>query len=279
MSDKDKPELKALEPILDETVITDSPIANPNDQSAWNKTQEAHQLQEGDSATHIGLPPGELQMLQAQGKAEKFELYDSTKESKSQGPLENIKIEGTVSDQFLKELRAGIKAIPENERRFLEKAGVTIIAKDLVNGHAGSPAIYQPDGKNVVVGMAGFLEGSDSPTETMQTSFKISTKNPDIAGSLKHEVGHAIYDALNLEQMQELKAVIAEERAKVRNDDKEALSHLMKDDDEIFAESYAFIRGRESSRVNALIMNFPKTIALIDDILRKNKNLNPQQLI
>ncbi len=276
MSDKNKPEeLKALEPILDETVITDSPIANPADQGAWNKTQEAHQLKEGDSATHIGLPPGELQKLQAQGKAEKFEIFDPAKEAKL-GPLENIKIEGTVSDQFLKELRAGIKQIPENERRFLEKAGVKIVGKDIVNGHAGSPAIYDPESKNVVVGVAGFLEGSDTTAESSQLSYRLSARNPDIAGSLKHEVGHAIFDMLKLEQMQELKTVIAEERAKVRNDDKNALSHLLEDDDEIFAESYAFIRGRESSRVNALIMNFPKTIALIDDILRTNKDLNSQ---
>lgn len=275
MSDKNKPEeLKALEPILDETPLKEVPIGSPTDQSAWNKTQESHQLAEGDSATHIGLPPGEVQKLRAQGKAEKFELFDSTKEPKL-GPLENITIEGTVSDQFLKELRAGIKQIPENERRFLEKAGVTIVAKDIVNGHAGSPAIYDPESNRVVVGMAGFLEGSDSPSETNQTSFKLSTKNPDVAGSFKHEVGHAIYDSLKLEQMQELKNVIAEERLKVRNDDKNALSHLLEDDDELFAESYAFIRGRESLRVNALIMNFPKTIALIDDILRGNKELNP----
>ncbi|MDX2105039.1 MAG: hypothetical protein SFY67_01435 [Candidatus Melainabacteria bacterium] len=274
MSDKNKPEeLKALEPILDETLPTESPIASPSDQSAWNKTQEAHQLAEGDSATHIGLPPGEVQKLRAQGKAEKFELFDSTKESKL-GPLENITIEGTVSDQFLKELRAGIKQIPENERRFLEKAGVKIVAKDIVNGHAGSPAIYDPGSKNVVVGAAGFLEGGDSGTQTNQLSFRLSARNPDITGSLKHEVGHAIFDSLKLEQMQELKNVIAEERLNVRNDDKNALSHLLEDDDELFAESYAFIRGRESLRVNALIMNFPKTIALIDDILRKNKELN-----
>ncbi|QQR58267.1 MAG: hypothetical protein IPG59_01890 [Candidatus Melainabacteria bacterium] len=276
MSDKNKPEeLKALEPILDETVVTDSPIANPADQGAWNKTQEAHQLKDGDSATHIGLPPGELQKLQAQGKAEKFEIFDPAKEAKL-GPLENITIDGTVSDQFLKQLRAGIKEIPENERRFLEKAGVKIVAKDIVNGHAGSPAIYEPGSKKVVVGMAGFLEGGDSPTETNQTSFKLSTKNSDVAGSFKHEVGHAIFDTLKIEQLQELKAVIAEEKAKVRNDDKEALAHLLEEDDEIFAESYAFIRGRESPRVNALIMNFPRTIALIDDILRTNKDLNPQ---
>ncbi|MCW5822217.1 MAG: hypothetical protein KIT34_05405 [Cyanobacteria bacterium TGS_CYA1] len=274
MSDKNKPEeLKALEPILDETPLQEAPIGSTTDQSAWNKTQESHQLAEGDSATHIGLPPGEVQKLRAQGKAEKFELFDSTKEAKL-GPLENLTIEGTVSDQFLKELRAGIKQIPENERRFLEKAGVKITAKDIVNGHAGSPAIYDPASKNVVVGVAGFLEGGDSPAESSQLSYRLSARNPDIAGSLKHEVGHAIFDSLNLEQMQELKNVIAEERLKVRNDDKNALSHLLEDDDEIFAESYAFIRGRESLRVNALIMNFPKTIALIDDILRKNKELN-----
>lgn len=278
MSDKEvQEELEAQpETILKGSIRADVSITNPTEQKNWHQSQESHQLKDGDSATHIGLPPGDLQKLQAQGLAEKFEIVDSSKEAKTLGPLENLSIEGTVSDQFLKQLRAGIKEIPENERRFLEKAGVKIIAKDLVSGHAGSPAIYEPGSKNVVVGMAGFLEGSDSPTETNQTSFRMSTKNPDVAGSFKHEVGHAIFDTLKLEQLQELKAVIKEEKAKVRNDDKEALAHLLEDDDEIFAESYAFIRGRDSSRVTALMINFPKTIALIDDILRQNKDLNSQ---
>jgi len=271
MSDKNKPEeLKALEPILDETPITDSPIANPSDQSAWNKSQEAHKLDENESATHIGLQAGDLQKLQAEGRAEKFELFDS-----SLGPLEDIKIEGTVSDQFLKELRAAIKQIPENERRLLAEAGVKIVAKDVVSGHAGSPAIYEPDSKRIVIGMTGFLGGGDSASETNQTTWGIKTKNHDVAGSFKHETGHAMYEALRLGQNKELKDVIALERGIVREADKEALTHLLEDDSEIFAEAYAFMKGRESPRVGSLVLNFPRTIVFMDEMMQKNPELNP----
>jgi len=284
MSDKDKPEkieLKALEPKLDETVITDSPIANPTDQKTWNKIQEVHQLKEGDSATHIALPPGDLQKLQSEGKAEKFEIIGLEPAKPVKQPealLDTLVVDGKLPEEFLNQVKQGLRQIPENERQLLKKFGVKVVATELVEGHGGSQAIYDPNIKTIFIGMkgSGVFQGEKdvSGNVSLETFASIIPLNKDVAGSLKHETGHAIYHALNLEQWKEFKIQSQQEKQVLDADNKEHLSHLLSEDTELFAESYASIRGRHTDRVTRLNNAFPKTIGLVSDLLKNQPGSN-----
>jgi len=278
MSDEEKPEkieLKALEPMLDETVITDSPIANPTDQKTWNKIQEIHQLKEGDSATHLALPPGDLQKLRAEGKAEKFEIVglEPAKPLKqSEALLDTLVVDGNLPAEFVDQVKQGLREIPENERQMLKKFGVKVVATEIVSGHGGSQSIYDPNIKTIFIGMkgSGVFQGEKEVdgNVSLETFASIIPPNKDVAGSVKHEAGHAIFHALNLEQWKEFKIQSKQEKEVLDEDNKYHLSHLLSEDTELFAESYASIRGRHSDRVTRLNNAFPKTIQLVSGWLK-----------
>ncbi len=256
-------------------------ISSPTEQNTWHQSQEAHYIPEDESATHLALRPDQLNDLKAQGLAEKFEIVgfedlsvEAAKGIKLFGPLENILKEGELRPEFLVELKSGLQSLPENERRFLEKAGIKIVAREQVKGHGASQSIFEPDTKKAIIGMTGFTEGGEASNVPTQVTWNIRLDNRDVQGSLKHELGHALYHALNLDKWFEFKSVVNSEKANLSTEDKEHLAHLLEDDTEIFAETYAFLRGRRSSRTASLDKSFPKTIDLINKMLTSKMEHN-----
>lgn len=199
MSDKSPDETeKQTETGLKDTAGSEATIASPKEQKTWHQSQEAHYIPEDESATHLALRPDQLNELKSQGLAEKFEIVgfealgaEAAKGAKLFGPLENILIEGHISESFLQKLKSGLNEVPFSERSMLEKSGVKIIAIDRVPGHegSGSPSIYKPDLKKVLVGMIGSIEAKEERVESHQIHGEIVLENRDVSGSLKHEIG------------------------------------------------------------------------------------------
>ncbi len=275
MSDKSPDEAeKQTETGLKDTAGSEATIASPREQKTWHQCQEAHYIPEDESATHLALRPDQLNELKSQGLAEKFEIVgfealgaEAAKGAKLFGPLENIIQEGQIKPDFVAKLKSGLSEIPESERIFLENAGVKIVAKEQVRGHGASQSIFEPDTKRAVIGMTGLDAGGEDSNGHTNVSWKISLDNRDVQGSLKHELGHALYHAMNLNKWFEFKSVVNSEKALLNDEDQYRLAHLLEDDSEMFAETYALLRGRNNSRTTLVDKRFPKTIELVKSFL------------
>lgn len=267
---------KLTESGLKNAAGSDATIASPKEQKTWHQSQEAHYIPEHESATHLALRPEQLNDLKAQGLAEKFEIVgfedigaEAAKGAKLFGPLENILKEGSVSDDFLQKLKLGLNEIPINERIILERAGVRIKAIDLVPGHegSGSPSVYRPELKEVLIGMTGFVQAKKDRVETHQIQGQLALQNEDVTGSLKHEIGHALYYALNIENWLDFQKTANKEKLKLDEETKVQLRHILESDREIFAETYALARGRNTKRAEWLKFGFPETFELVKKML------------
>lgn len=233
----------------------------------------------------MALRPDQLNELKSQGLAEKFEIVgfealgaEAAKGAKLFGPLENILIEGHISESFLQKLKSGLNEVPFSERSMLEKSGVKIIAIDRVPGHegSGSPSIYKPDLKKVLVGMIGSIEAKEERVESHQIHGEIVLENRDVSGSLKHEIGHAMYYALDVENWAEFQKSAQSEKISLDEETKVQLRHILENDKEIFAEIYALLRGRNTIRTQWLNFGFPKTIELVKKMLSHQSDTEKQ---
>lgn len=261
----------------------DGTIATPREQKTWHQSQEAHYIPEDESATHLALRPDQLNELKSQGLAEKFEIVglealgaEAAKGAKLFGPLENILKEGLISKSFLERLEIGLREIPSNERELLEKAGVKIKAKEKVDGHqgSGSPSVFEPSTNEAIIGTSGTILGNEERVESHKVQGQMFIENRDIAGSLKHELGHALYYALRIDNWSDFKKISQTEKQKLDEETKGHLEHLLENDNELFAETYALIRGRHTNRTEWLNFGFPDTVALVKKMLNQQAGQN-----
>ncbi|QQR58270.1 MAG: hypothetical protein IPG59_01905 [Candidatus Melainabacteria bacterium] len=287
MSKDNRPEEaeKRPEPGLKEAAKTEASIATPKEQNTWHQSQESHYIPEDESATHLALRPDQLNDLKAQGLAEKFEIVgfedlsvEATKGIKLFGPLENILKEGLISKSFLEKLEIGLREIPSNERKLLENAGVKIKAKEKVDGHqgSGSPSVFEPSTNEAIIGMSGTILGNEERVESHQVQGQMFIENRDIAGSLKHELGHALFYALKIDNWSDFKRISQTEKQKLDEETRGHLEHLLENDNELFAETYALIRGRHTSRTEWLNFGFPDTVALVKKMLNQQAGQKDQ---
>jgi len=249
-------------------------ITSPVDQKSWHQSQEAHYIPEDESATHIALRPDQLKDLQNQGLAEKFEIVgmEAAKLVKqSDALLDTLIVEGESPKDFVNQVKDGLRQIPDSERQLLKKFGVKVVASEFAKNHSGTPAYYLRENKNLVIGMKGtgtFIENSKMADNVeLGMTASMITPNQDVSGSVKHEVGHALFHALNLNEWREFQNQSKIEKSSLTVDDKEHLAYLLESDTELFAEIYAAIRNRQSDRITRLKDNFPKTKKLVTDLL------------
>lgn len=280
MSDKNKPQDIDEKPEegSKDTSNHEASITKPMEQKTWHQSQEAHYIPEDESATHLALRPDQLNDLKAQGLAEKFEIVgfedigaEAARSVKLFGPLENIIQEGQIKPDFLEKLKIGLQEIPLSERKLLEDAGVKIRVKEKVDGHqgSGSPSVYEPSLNEAIIGMNGLIQSKSERVKAHEVQGQMLVENRDISGSLKHELGHALYYALKIDNWLDFKTISDTEKQKLDAETKSHLTHILESDHELFAETYALIRGRETTRTAWLKYGFPNTVALVEQMLLK----------
>ncbi len=199
-------------------------------------------------------------------KTERFSKPDS-KESLLSKPLRPaidyspLIINEGVPIEFYNAVVDAWKALPEKERCILESAGISIMCKDSVEGSEGSPAVYYHATTSakpqIHIGLTGV--GESGPIQ-------IIIPNKDIPGSLKHEVGHALFDNLIESKKSEFINSFERELSKISSNYLEREPQL-KNASHIFAEIYAAIRGRQSPRVEFVKTYFPETLKLVEKML------------
>lgn len=93
---------------------------------------------------------------------------------------------------------------------------------------------------------------------------------------LKHELGHALYYALKIDNWSDFKRISQTEKQKLDEETRGHLEHLLESDNELFAETYALIRGRHTSRTEWLNFGFPDTVALVKKMLNQQAEQKDQ---
>jgi len=156
-----------------------------------------------------------------------------------------------IDPGFRNALISAWQEIPAAQKDTLMQAGVRIVVPTTLTGEGGSDGLFDPNTNLVYV-------SPKSVDQAGPLSYSVKTKDP--GGTLKHELGHALYASLHLDQWQSFQDVYKQESANMPQDQRELLSHFVGKDgaSETFAELYAAAQGRTSSRISVLKAAFPK---------------------
>ncbi len=170
---------------------------------------------------------------------------------------------GEIPDAFYNRVVAAYESLPNSDKEILKKAGVKIVVRPELSGEGGTPAEYVPDENTVYVAVKGKGHGD---------SYSLTVANSDPEGTLKHEIGHALYRALHVENwsgfQDSLKDEInkveeLEKLGKIPESERDSLAHLLESPTEMFAEMYAMMRGRHTARTDLVAKYFRETYKLM----------------
>ncbi|MCW5824215.1 MAG: hypothetical protein KIT34_15530 [Cyanobacteria bacterium TGS_CYA1] len=201
--------------------------------------------------------------------ANRFEIVDNTPKSIKNGELKPlydysplISKDNEVSIDFYRKVVEAWFSLPEIERNELIGAGVIVRCKEVVNGEKGTPAAFfhatKSNGPEIHIGATG--------TDT-QSAVSIFNENRDVSGSLKHEAGHAFFDIFDLAHDTNFSKLFYRDFLKLPKDMKNDPQY--KNQSHVFAECYAFVRGRQSDRVNLVKEHFREVRKFVEKKFEK----------
>lgn len=169
-----------------------------------------------------------------------------------------VRKEDDVPAEFYQKVVDAWNSLPLREQQLLKSAGVIVICKDILVGHDGTPARFFHATKNTppTIHIGNKISGKFDYS-------RVSYGSPDVAGSLKHEAGHALFDILNISSRADFSKIYQQELSKIPKD---SLGDTQLDNpSHVFGECYAIIRGRQSNRVQFIKENFPRTLKYVEN--------------
>ncbi len=154
--------------------------------------------------------------------------------------------------------------MPDADRSILRTHGLKITTLEQLPNEAGSPGIYDPNLDQISIGEMGFYRDN---------TIQFSTKNNDPGGTLRHEIGHALYKYQRLDQWQAFQTLYNKEMSQIPVNELDRLQHFTGSNgpSETFAELYAAEQGRTSNRVSALSKAFPELLELVKTRFSRNR--------
>lgn len=196
--------------------------------------------------------------------AEKFERYDKPLAPGELRPKFDhsqpiIRKENDVPSDFYQKVVDAWNSVPLIEQQLLKSAGIAVICKSRVEGSEGSPAVFYPatDSKKALIhiGMGGMDEFGGGA--------ELYSRNDDVAGSLKHEAGHALFYILKIAHDAEFVKMFDREISRI------PVEYIEKDPSltekpHVFGECYATIRGRQGPRIEFVKKYFPETLKYVE---------------